>query len=60
MMLGVSAETFAQRFGTAIEEVYGDVLQRQQALGLLKKSGDRIYLTPRGIDVSNTVMAEFL
>jgi oxygen-independent coproporphyrinogen-3 oxidase len=60
MMQGVSAETFAQRFGTAIEEVYGDVLQRQQALGLLKKSGDRIYLTPRGIDVSNTVMAEFL
>lgn len=57
---GVSAAQFERRFGKAVDEVYKDVLRRQQELGLLKKCGERIFLTPRGMDVSNTVMAEFL
>lgn len=57
---GVSASQFERRFGTSVDAVYGKVLKRQQELGLLKKCGERIFLTPRGMDVSNMVMAEFL
>ena len=60
MMEGVSAAEFARRFGVSVSEVYGVVLAKQEKLGLLIKNGDRIYLSPRGIDLSNTVMAEFL
>ncbi len=60
MMCGVKEETFRKRFGRSVHEVYGAVLNRQQELGLLERENGRIFLTPRGIDVSNTVMAEFL
>lgn len=60
LMEGVREQKFTERFGIQIEEVYGEALHRQEELGLLKKNGDRIYLTPRGIDLSNIVMAEFL
>ena len=57
---GVSASQFERRFGTSVDAVYGKVLKRQQELGLLKKCDERIFLTPRGMDVSNMVMSEFL
>ncbi len=60
MMRGVSVEDFAQRFGKTMDEVYGDILKRQIELGMLQKKEGQVYLTPRGIDLSNCVMAEFL
>lgn len=60
MMCGVDRNVFYQKFGQKIEEVYGDVLQKLCAQGLLLKEQDCIRLTERGIDISNYVMAEFL
>lgn len=60
MMRGVSEAEFERRFGKTIEEIYGTVLQRQCELGLLLREKGRIFLSKRGIDLSNTVMAEFL
>lgn len=60
MMCGVKRGAFYQKFGQQIEEVYGDVLQKLCAQGLLLKEHDCIRLTERGIDISNYVMAEFL
>lgn len=60
MIRGVSMADFARRFGKSMDEVYGDVLKRQMELGLLQKKEGQVYLTPRGIDLSNCVMAEFL
>lgn len=59
-MEGVSARRFAERFGTTLEDVYGDVIRRYLDLGFLLWHGDRLALTDHGIDVSNTVMADFL
>lgn len=56
---GVSAGTFRATFGIPIEEVYGEVLGRHSREGLLVW-GDRIYLTDKGLDVSNYVMSDFL
>lgn len=60
MTEGVSEHEFYGRFGKNIYEVYGDVLEKMQGLGLLWREKGRIALTDRGTDVSNMVMAEFL
>lgn len=62
MMEGVSKETFKSRFGVTMESIYGKVLEKYISQGLLVEDADRgrIYLSDRGIDVSNVVMAEFM
>jgi len=59
-MAGVSKEAFYRKFGCPIEKVYGKVIEKWNQQGLLEQNGDKIYLTPRGIDVSNLVFADFL
>lgn len=60
MTEGVSKPLFLEAFGQAIEEVYGDVLQELKEQGLLEEDDQRVWLTPRGMDISNYCMAEFL
>ena len=59
---GVNIEAFYDLFYKDIEDVYGDVISKYTSLGLLETSRDGRYLrlTENGLDVSNTVMAEFL
>lgn len=57
---GVRREEFQHRFGVTMNEIYGDVIRHLIDRGLLTEEGDRLYLTNYGIDVSNTVLAEFL
>lgn len=60
MCRGIEKAEFRRRFRCEIETIYGDVMKRLTALGMLAESEGRVYLTPRGIDVSNVVLAEFL
>lgn len=60
MMCGVDCRVFYEKFGQEMEAVYGPVLAQMTAQGLMRKEGEYIRLTDRGIDVSNYVMAEFL
>ena len=60
MMEGVSVADFAEKFGCELDSVYGGVCQRLISEGLLFLEGDRYKLTSRGIDISNSVLAEFL
>ena len=57
---GISTECFRQTFGLTVELVYGPVLEQQIADQLLRKEDGRIFLTERGLDVSDYVMAQFL
>ena len=57
---GVSLEQFAENFGSSMDRVYKEVLERMYRLGLMEKKGEYVRLTERGIDVSNSVMSEFL
>ncbi len=59
-MEGVSLTEFQKRFGVSMETVYEAVLGRYQGLGLLRRERGRVFLTDAGVDVSNTVMADFL
>lgn len=60
LMAGVSVSEFERRFGVPMEQVYGSVIRSYTEQGLLKTERDRLMLTELGIDVSNSVMADFL
>lgn len=60
MRKGISTERFYEIFGKRIEDVYGTVLTKWITLGYLQQSGDSLWLTDKGIDVSNVILAEFL
>ena len=73
---GIDAGQFQKLFGKKINEVYGSVIEKYIGLGLLEKvqfhesgypgigkeanEAEFLRLTEKGLDVSNTVMAEFL
>lgn len=60
MMCGISREDFEERFNKDIYEVYGPVLNKYIDMGYMAAIDDRIILTDMGIDVSNTILAEFI
>ena len=64
LIRGVSYPEFARCYGQTLEEVYGEVIARNVADGLLTvredETGRRLTLTGRGLDVSNYAMAQFL
>ena len=62
MREGISLPRFQQRFGISFCEQYASVLPKFLKNNLLaeNQNHDKIYLTKRGMDVSNVVLAEFL
>ncbi len=60
MTEGIERERFQEEFGISVEEVYGETVRRLEGLGLLQADGGRIYLTRKGISLSNQVFVEFL
>ncbi len=59
LMEGVEKKVFKRKFGVAVEDIYGNKLDKLLREKLITVDG-RIRLTPHGIDVSNYVMSEFL
>jgi len=43
-----------------LQDTYGKVLEELQEMGLMERTGNRAWLTSRGIDVSNYALAKFL
>lgn len=66
MTEGISPRKFYAVFGRRIEEVYGTVIDQNRKAGLLEyyrkaeEGEEMLALTKRGLDVCNTVMAQFL
>lgn len=60
MMEGVSKEEFYRRFGITISAQYESVIRKYTALNLLKEDEDNIALTAHGIEVSNSIMSDFI
>lgn len=57
---GIGEEAFRQRFGKTVRDVYRRIPDRHIAEGLLTEKDGRLFLTDRGIDVSNSVMADYI
>lgn len=60
MTEGVSKTEFFKVFGIPMDEVYGKVLEKLIKQRLICETGDRVFLTEYGLDVSNSVWLEFL
>lgn len=57
---GITEQDFFNAFGVDIDSVYGIGLEKLVKDGLLVRDKGRIFLTERGIDISNMVFVEFL
>lgn len=61
---GIEAERFYEIFHCGLEQIYGDVIRKHVARGLLVyregEAGRTLCLTPKGLDLANYVMADFL
>jgi len=60
MEKGVSFQHFQDIFGISLIKVYGKVIEKHVQEGLLQVEEDHVFLTLRGMNVSNYVMADFL
>ena len=60
MTRGVDLEDFERKFRVSALTVYAEQIPRLQESGLIELKDGRLFLTERGTDVSNLVMAEFL
>lgn len=57
---GIKLKEFEDKFGHSIYEVYGDVIERLSAGGLIIIKNDSLRLTNKGVEVSNYVLSNFL
>lgn len=57
---GIDIAKFEKKFGVKIFDVYGKIIEKNLQRGLLKNSGDKIFLTERGMKFGNIVFADFL
>lgn len=60
MNCGIKEEEFKRRFHTDIDNVYKDVIEGNINKGLLERKRGRIYLTDKGIELSNMVMSDMI
>lgn len=60
MTRGVSEQEFETAFDVRIDQIYGRELKKLVDQKLLCREEGRIFLSPRGMDLANYVMAEFL
>ncbi|PKK38739.1 putative radical SAM family protein [Clostridiaceae bacterium JG1575] len=57
---GISRAVFKERFGRPVEAIYDQVLPRFLASGVLVLTPTHLYLTRRGLDISNYILSDFL
>jgi oxygen-independent coproporphyrinogen-3 oxidase len=57
---GVSEEEFYKRFNKKMDYLYKDVIKKYEKEEFLSRNKGRLYLTEKGIAVSNIIMADFL
>lgn len=57
---GIDENEFKNRFSMNINNVYGEIINKYIDEGLLIMESGRIFLSEKGIEISNIIMADFL
>lgn len=57
---GISREKFQQKYSVELGEIFGGVIEKLEAQGLLAADGEGVRLTKRGMQYGNAVFREFL
>ena len=60
MIEGININEFNKRFGVTIEGIYKEVIDKNINKKLLVLENDRLRLTEKGIELSNSVMSDFI
>lgn len=60
MIEGISIDYFKERFNKNIFEVYNEVIEKNIDEGLLIYDSGKLYLSSKGIELSNYVMSDFI
>lgn len=57
---GISIDKFNNKFNISIFNIYEDAINKHKNNGLLKEQNGYLCLTPKGIEISNEVMSDFI
>ncbi len=57
---GISLKDFEARFGRDIMDVYAKVIKEHEKKGMLCLKDGRMFLSERGMDVSNIILADYI
>ena len=57
---GLDLAGYQAEFGEPLEALHGEALQEMGQAGLLEVDGDRLFLTPRGRMLSDSVFARLI
>ena len=57
---GVDLAALKERYGVDPRVEHADAIDRHVRDGTLEREGDRLRATPRGVDVLNTVLVDFV
>ena len=57
---GIDEKEFYLRFNKTLDDIYKDVIKKYENQELLVRDKGRLYLTEKGMEVSNIIMADFL
>lgn len=57
---GININTYKEKFDMDFEKEFCCVINKYEELNYLKKSNNNIFLTKKGLDISNTIINEFI
>jgi oxygen-independent coproporphyrinogen III oxidase len=57
---GIEIKIFLEKFGKDIYKIYGSTLKKWKDLGYIKEDKGYIFLTLKGIEISNYIMSDFI
>ena len=60
MCKGISKRYFFEKFNVSLEDKYGKVIDKYLSDGFLIEKEDRVFLSEKGIDVSNYILCDFM
>lgn len=60
LMEGIEISEFKRRFNKEIFEIYYEAIKNNVKKGLLINDSERLYLSERGVELSNYVMSDFI
>lgn len=60
MIDGINLKIFKERFGKDVFDIYDEVIKNNIKKGLLVVDSEKLYLSEKGIELSNYVMSDFI
>lgn len=57
---GITINRFKEKFNVPLESIYGAIIEKNIGRNLIKICNDKMFLTAKGMELSNQVMSDFI